>query len=423
MAPSTPVAAMIVENGLPGSSLVKQPFETLNEIRIADCAGLALPRYNYALGARSKIARVHSATDFGRVPSLGDLSSSSLSGSSDDEDFDFGMAAVPQKSLLDCKLLDMWQESAKNGFFRYDVTLCPTKILPGKVGFVAQLNEGRATKKRATEFSLDKVCQPFDEAKFNFKKAAVQEVLFQFEQSSGRASSFDTAPCAKSPNLVVINVSPIEYGHILLVPSVLDCCPQLVDIETTLLALRFAAEAGNPYLRVGYNSLGAYATINHLHFQAYYLIAPFPVEMAATTLLKGAAGKRDKVQVYRLVDYPVRGFVFESNSSLEELATAVGQACMKLQAENIPHNLFISNNGKRVFLFPQCYAEKQAKGLVPEALLATGVNPACWEIAGHLVLKSKKDYDTINQSTAWDLLAAVSYSEDEFMSVSQICFG
>lgn len=40
------------------------------------------------------------------------------------------------------------------------------------------------------------------------------------------------------------------------------CCA-----ETVLLALRFASEADNSYLRVGYNSLGAYATINHLHFQ------------------------------------------------------------------------------------------------------------------------------------------------------------
>ena len=34
-----------------------------------------------------------------------------------------------------------------------------------------------------------------------------------------------------------------------------------------LMALHFALEANNPYFRVGYNSLGAYATINHLHFQ------------------------------------------------------------------------------------------------------------------------------------------------------------
>lgn len=65
----------------------------------------------------------------------------------------------------------------------------------------------------------------------------------------------------------MINVSPIEYGHVLLVPRVLDNLPQLVDPNTALLALRFAKEADNPYFRVGYNSLGAYATINHLHFQ------------------------------------------------------------------------------------------------------------------------------------------------------------
>lgn len=42
---------------------------------------------------------------------------------------------------------------------------------------------------------------------------------------------------------------------------------QLLDRDSVALALRFAREAANPYLRVGYNSLGAYATINHLHFQ------------------------------------------------------------------------------------------------------------------------------------------------------------
>ena len=34
-----------------------------------------------------------------------------------------------------------------------------------------------------------------------------------------------------------------------------------------LLALHFCQEAQNPYFRLCYNSLGAYATVNHLHFQ------------------------------------------------------------------------------------------------------------------------------------------------------------
>lgn len=53
----------------------------------------------------------------------------------------------------------------------------------------------------------------------------------------------------------------------LLIPRILECLPQRIDRDSFLLALYMAAEAGNPYFRLGYNSLGAFATINHLHFQ------------------------------------------------------------------------------------------------------------------------------------------------------------
>ncbi len=48
------------------------------------------------------------------------------------------------------------------GLFRYDVTACPTKLVPGAYGFIAQCNEGRLSKKRPTEFRIDQVrgCQP-----------------------------------------------------------------------------------------------------------------------------------------------------------------------------------------------------------------------------------------------------------------------
>jgi len=64
---------------------------------------------------------------------------------------------------------------------RYDVTACPTKVVPGLYGFVAQLNEGRYSKKRPTEFRVDQVVQVFDANKFNFNKAYKREVLFAFE--------------------------------------------------------------------------------------------------------------------------------------------------------------------------------------------------------------------------------------------------
>jgi hypothetical protein len=67
------------------------------------------------------------------------------------------MGELPQDSLLDTVLLALWEDCAEQGLFRYDVTACCTKVLPGIYGFVAQLNEGRATQKRPTEFRVDQV--------------------------------------------------------------------------------------------------------------------------------------------------------------------------------------------------------------------------------------------------------------------------
>lgn len=41
---------------------------------------------------------------------------------------------------------------------RYNVASCASMMVPGEYGFVAQLNEGRASKKRPTEFRVDQVC-------------------------------------------------------------------------------------------------------------------------------------------------------------------------------------------------------------------------------------------------------------------------
>ena len=114
------------------------------------------------------------------------------------------------------------------------------------------------------------VCQPWDPKKFNFQKALQQEVLFQYEPglpSDGSLKFIAASPANNSPNLVLINVSPIEYGHVLLVPRVMDSLTQLVDQAAMRLALQFCEHSNNPYFRLCYNSLGAYGTINHLHFQ------------------------------------------------------------------------------------------------------------------------------------------------------------
>ncbi|KAH9605428.1 hypothetical protein KSS87_001023 [Heliosperma pusillum] len=343
-------------------------------------------------------------------------------------------------AFLDSLLLGEWEDRMEKGLFRYDVTACETKVIPGNYGFIAQLNEGRHLKKRPTEFQVDKVLQPFDGSKFNFTKVGQEEVLFQFEASEdGEVQFIPSAPIyvENSPSVVAINVSPIEYGHVLLIPRIFECLPQRIDHESFLLALNMAVEAASPYFRLGYNSLGAFATINHLHFQAYYLATPFPIEKAPTKKLTTTTPH--EVKISELVQYPVRGLVFEGGNSLEDLAKVVSDSCIFLQDTNIPYNVLIADSGKRIFLLPQgsrrtiennpkplkyleCYAEKQALGEVSAELLDTQVNPAVWEISGHMVLKRKKDFEEASEENAWRLLAEVSLSEARFEEVKAMVF-
>ncbi|KAE8708358.1 GDP-L-galactose phosphorylase 2 [Hibiscus syriacus] len=286
-----------------------------------------------------------------------------------------------------------WEDRMQRGFFLYDVTACETKAIPGEYGFIAQLNEGRHLKMWPTVFQVDKVLQPFDGNKFNFTKVGQEEVLFQFKASyDDEAHFFPNAPIdvENSPSVVAINVFPSNMD-VLLIPQIFECLPQRIDRESFLLALYMADEAGNPYFRLGYNSMGAFATINHLHFQK-------ALTKKLTTLIGG-------VVVLELLKYPVRGLVFVGGNTVQNLSDTVSDACICLQENNIPYNVLISDCRKRIFLLPRCYAEKQARGEVNPELLDTQVNPAVWKISGHMVLKRRKDYDEASEENAWRLLA------------------
>ncbi|KAG6512021.1 hypothetical protein ZIOFF_030112 [Zingiber officinale] len=146
---------------------------------------------------------------------------------------------------------------------------------------------------------------------------------------------------------------------------------------------------------------------------------PFPVERAPTQRVPIAKGLlcHGGVKISLLLNYPVRGLVYEGGTSLKDLSDVVSKSCKCLQENNIPFNVLISDSGWRIFLFPQCYAEKQALGEVSEEILETQVNPAVWKISGHMVLKRKKDFEEATEQYAWRLLAEVSLSEARFKEV------
>lgn len=81
---------------------------------------------------------------------------------------------------------------------------------------------------------------------------------------------------------------------------------------------------------------------------------PFPVEKALTQRILTVKASCDRgIILSELLNYPVRGLVFEHCYSLHCLADVVAKSCMVLQNNNVPFNVLITDCGKKVFLFPQ----------------------------------------------------------------------
>ena len=149
--------------------------------------------------------------------------------------------------------------------------------------------------------------------------------------------------------------------------------------------------------------------------------ALFPIERAPT-LRVPLKRHQGALKLSCLHAYPVRSLVYDlSGARLEDMAVAVAAATQELERRNIPFNILIADCARRVFLIPQCFAERQARGQVALEVVESQVNPAVWEISGHIVLKRKEDYEKASESSAWRLLAEVSLSADRFEEVKRVC--
>lgn len=51
----------------------------------------------------------------------------------------------------------------------------------------------------------------------------------------------------------------------------------------------------------------------------------------------------------------------------------------------------------------------------------TGVNPAAFEISGHLLMKTREDFDSLSEEKACELLQQVSLGAEEFINATKLC--
>lgn len=303
-------------------------------------------------------------------------------------------------SRFDSALCSAWRQRVELGLFRYRLEDLQTQILPGSVGFVAQLNIERGIQRRRPQ-NIKSVRQEFDPEQFNFNKIQPGEVLFRMQ----RESNGPAAP-KQEDVLVVINVSPLEWGHVLLVPTPTHGLPQRLLPGVLRVGLEAVLLSQHPGFRVGFNSLGGLASVNHLHLHGYYLAHPLPVEGAPSTPLD------PKGCIHLLQALPAPGFLFYTSGpgpDLEALISRVCQATDYLSDHEIAHNLFVTRgappgqasstsdlSGIRVIL----WARKSSFGIKESGAF----NVALCELAGHLPVKTSQDFSSLTEAAAVALI-------------------
>ncbi len=131
-----------------------------------------------------------------------------------------------------------------------------------------QFNHLRAFRpRRMTGERVEGISRPFDASGFHFNKPFLQREVFWSGELLGEGVD------------LLYNKFPFVSLHGLLVPQRQAQLPQLLTRRHHNYVWRLCESLGEvlPGWGVGYNSYGAYASVNHLHFQTFMRETPLPI--------------------------------------------------------------------------------------------------------------------------------------------------
>ncbi|XP_062318022.1 GDP-D-glucose phosphorylase 1 [Osmerus eperlanus] len=316
--------------------------------------------------------------------------------------------AIP--SSFDTMLKAAWSDRMRKGVFRYHLGDLQTRILPGPSRYVAQLNVKRGIERRKPEEILN-IKQNYNPEQFNFNKIKPEEVIFEMTHHE----QFNESELGRI--MVIVNVSPLEFGHCLFIPEPSSCFPQVLTPSAIRTGIEALLLSSDPGFRVGFNSLGAFASVNHLHLHGYYLDHELQVECASVRPLIPEKG------LYCLAHFPV-GFLFYTEiDHLDNVVRAISQVTDYLLEGNQAHNLFFtrgcppgdthvgSRRGVRIVVWPRisCFGAKEESAF----------NVALCELAGHLPFKNKQDYDSSTEDEVKSIIQKYLIPHEEFLQLEK----
>jgi diadenosine tetraphosphate (Ap4A) HIT family hydrolase len=227
-----------------------------------------------------------------------------------------------------------------------------------------QFNPLRALRPaRMSAARVEGVMRPFDAAGFHFNKPFLaREILWQGE-------------LAGKPARLLYNKFPFAPLHGLLAPEPELQRPQFLTPELHAWAWQVAQQTGAaiPGFGIAYNSYGAYASVNHLHFQTFVRAQPLPVQVLASAS-------------YPL---PVHGCAVMQDAWFQLDA---------LHRQGTPYNLIYDAAG--VSIIPRA-----RQGEAPLQPWSPGF--AWSEVAGAFSVGSRADYDGLTEAVIEQALVAL----------------
>lgn len=169
----------------------------------------------------------------------------------------------------------------------------PADPVQGGPDWELQFNPVRALRpERMSRERVEGIMRPFDARGFHFNKPFLdKEVLWRGE-------------LAGKPARLLYNKFPFAPLHGLLVPEPEQERPQFLTPEMHDWAWHVAGAAASAIAGFGlaYNSYGAFASVNHLHFQSFVRDAPLPAQAGAAVYPLAAQRHRDTREAWFHLD-------------------------------------------------------------------------------------------------------------------------
>ena len=245
---------------------------------------------------------------------------------------------------FDDLLIKKWSEAEKDGVLKFKFSESVQKrLIDGHFKFSFHLNVNRLTLKRKGQ-RMDSIKVDINKDEFNFTKINENERLFDI--------IINNLVDKKVINgTMIVNNAPIEFASSLLVLELDKCLPQIFLKESLLLALYVCSSSASKYLRLGFNSAGANASVNHNHWHVYYQEADLQIA-------------KQPINNNQLIDWYLRSFVFElQTNDRPQIYLSLAIRIEKLinyitDHLKLAYNLFVtkcstSTNTVRLFVWPR----------------------------------------------------------------------